>query len=212
MEFIEKHIKNLETFQKSFGSVCNESFTELPIEYINLRENLYDEEVEEFLKANRLGDKVEILDALTDELFLLLGDVVSVGVKTSFLDGLEGILKHNSETMWWHSDKDFAAYALINSRMTYLSEKSVSKNLQQRFSLIAMRAKNLYGKEWYKVLDRSLTAVFESNMSKLDEDGKPIVNGEKITDPTKPLGKILKSDRYFPPTEKLKRILELYSI
>lgn len=41
--------------------------------------------------------------------------------------------------------------------------------------------------------------VHRSNMSKLDENGKPIINGEGIYDPQKPLGKVLKSDLYVKP-------------
>jgi hypothetical protein len=41
--------------------------------------------------------------------------------------------------------------------------------------------------------------VHRSNMSKLDENGKPIINGEGIYDAQKPLGKVLKSDLYVKP-------------
>lgn len=44
--------------------------------------------------------------------------------------------------------------------------------------------------------------VFRSNMSKLDEDGEPILSNGK----TAPLGKIMKSDLYTPPN--VKAILE----
>lgn len=49
-------------------------------------------------------------------------------------------------------------------------------------------------------LDEAFRRVHESNMSKLDEHGKPIVNGENgVLDTSRPLGKILKSSRYRPP-------------
>jgi predicted HAD superfamily Cof-like phosphohydrolase len=41
--------------------------------------------------------------------------------------------------------------------------------------------------------------VHFSNMSKLDENGKPIINGEGIYDPQRPLGKVLKSKFYIKP-------------
>jgi len=41
--------------------------------------------------------------------------------------------------------------------------------------------------------------VHFSNMSKLDENGKPIINGEGIYDAQKPLGKVLKSKFYIKP-------------
>lgn len=45
--------------------------------------------------------------------------------------------------------------------------------------------------------------VLNSNMSKLDENGKPIYNGENgVLDTTRPLGKILKSKNFFEPNLK----------
>lgn len=52
-------------------------------------------------------------------------------------------------------------------------------------------------------LQHIITDVFNeiqrSNMSKLDENGKAIINGQGIFDETKPLGKILKSELYTEP-------------
>lgn len=41
--------------------------------------------------------------------------------------------------------------------------------------------------------------IHESNMSKLDDRGLPIINGEDVFDKTRPMGKVLKSKNYFPP-------------
>ncbi len=49
--------------------------------------------------------------------------------------------------------------------------------------------------------------IHRSNMSKLDDDGKPVINGKNgVHDPTKPIGKVLKSKNYFKPD--IKSILE----
>lgn len=48
--------------------------------------------------------------------------------------------------------------------------------------------------------------IQRSNMSKLDENGEPIINGVNGSDPTKPMGKILKSENYSKPD--IKKILE----
>lgn len=59
------------------------------------------------------------------------------------------------------------------------------------------------------ILPEIFEEVVASNMSKLDENGKPIVNGENgVFDRYQPLGKILKSKNYFKP--KIKEILEKY--
>ena len=42
--------------------------------------------------------------------------------------------------------------------------------------------------------------VHVSNMSKLDDNGKPIINGENgVFDKTRPIGKVLKSDNFVEP-------------
>ena len=53
------------------------------------------------------------------------------------------------------------------------------------------------------IIEKCFLEVQRSNMSKLDEVGLPIINGEcGVFDETRPLGKILKSDRYSPPNLK----------
>jgi predicted HAD superfamily Cof-like phosphohydrolase len=45
--------------------------------------------------------------------------------------------------------------------------------------------------------------IHASNMSKTDANGNPIINGNNgVSDPTRPFGKILKSDLYFQPNIK----------
>lgn len=73
-------------------------------------------------------------------------------------------------------------------------------------------------------LDRATTIVNDSNMSKLDENGQPIINGvsdgyrieeEKARhdaglpgfDPAKPIGKILKGPNYWEPTSLLSALI-----
>ena len=41
--------------------------------------------------------------------------------------------------------------------------------------------------------------VHRSNMSKLDSDGRPVINGVQVFDVSKPMGKILKSSLYSQP-------------
>ena len=50
------------------------------------------------------------------------------------------------------------------------------------------------------IIEKGFEEVQRSNMSKLDEVGLPIINGENgVFDETRPLGKVLKSDSYSPP-------------
>ncbi len=50
-------------------------------------------------------------------------------------------------------------------------------------------------------IEEVFTEIQRSNMSKLDKNGNPIVN-DGIIDPTRPVGKVLKSDQYSQPNIK----------
>ena len=53
-----------------------------------------------------------------------------------------------------------------------------------------------------KLID-GFNEVVRSNMSKLDNNGKPLINGEDdVWDESKPKGKILKSQNFFEPNLK----------
>lgn len=49
------------------------------------------------------------------------------------------------------------------------------------------------------VFVEAFNEVHRSNMSKLDSDGLPIINGNQVFDVSRPMGKILKSSLYSPP-------------
>lgn len=130
-----KQLKNLEEFQKAFNSPCNNIPTLLKHEDYVLRYNLLKEENTEYLEACMDNDEVEILDALTDQLYIVLGSIVSHGMQ--------------------------------------------------------------------HIIEKAFEEVHASNMSKLDENGKPIINGENgVWDDSRPKGKVLKSKDYFPPNLK----------
>ena len=52
------------------------------------------------------------------------------------------------------------------------------------------------------VIEDVFNEIHASNLSKLNDDGKPIINGINGSDDTKPEGKILKSENYFKPDLK----------
>ena len=50
------------------------------------------------------------------------------------------------------------------------------------------------------IIEKGFEEVQRSNMSKLDDDGNPIINGQNgVFDKTRPLGKVLKSKNYSEP-------------
>ena len=138
---MKEQLKNLEDFQQGFGLTYNQRPINLPVSEGKLRYKLLKEENEEYLEAVKMGDRTEIADALGDQLYIVLGSIVS--------HGMQGIIED------------------------------------------------------------VFAAIHESNMSKLDGNGNPIVNGENgVYDKTKPIGKVLKSDQYFTPTARIEKLLK----
>ena len=132
---MQKQLNQLSQFQRAFNSTHNTSPTLLSEEDYVLRFKLLQEENEEYLEACRNNDKVEILDALADQLYIVLGSIVSHGMQ--------------------------------------------------------------------HVIEKAFDEVQDSNMSKLDDEGLPIINGENgVWDESRPKGKILKSKNFFEPNLK----------
>jgi len=132
---MENELNKLKEFQIAFNSTYNSTPTLLKDQDYVLRFNLLKEENEEYLEACKNNDKVEILDALTDQLYIVLGTVVSHGMQD--------------------------------------------------------------------IIEKAFNEVHASNMSKLDNDGKPIINGlNGVLDNTRPIGKVLKSNNFFEPDLK----------
>ena len=132
---MKEQINDLKQFHKSFNATYNETSSLIEEKDYELRFALLKEENEEYLEACRNNDKVEILDALTDQLYIVLGTIVSHGMQD--------------------------------------------------------------------IIEKAFNEVHASNMSKLDNDGKPIINGlNGVLDNTRPIGKVLKSNNFFEPDLK----------
>lgn len=202
---LQKRISALELFQTKFKGLHNTTFTPLTGEQIALRINMYDEEAEEFLKAHRLKDKVEELDAICDEIFLTIGDAVCFGVQNSLK-----ILEH--DIYFFNSAKALTLMSLLYSEdLKYNTEKSVIDSCNNRLNRVLAKAIILYGDNAMTIVDKAMTIVEESNMSKLGDDGEPIINDpkSKYYDSNKALGKVLKNpNTYFEPTERLEALLK----
>ena len=132
---MKKQIAQVAEFQNAFGQEINTEPSFVNKDLIRLRYKLMKEENEEYLDAAFDYDLIEIADALGDQLYVLLGTILSHG-------------------------------------MQY-------------------------------IIEDVLTEIHRSNMSKLDKDGKPIVNGDNgVIDKTRPIGKVLKSANYSEPNLK----------
>lgn len=132
---MQKQLAQVATFQRAFGQNVETQPTLISKETAKLRYDLMKEENEEYLEAVENNDLVEVLDALTDQLYILCGTILEHGMQN--------------------------------------------------------------------IIEKCFEEVNRSNMSKLDEVGLPVINGENgVFDPTRPLGKVLKSYNYSPPNLK----------
>lgn len=132
---MQKQLNDLQHFQRIFNSTYNSSPTLLSEDEYKLRFDLLKEESEEYLEACENNDLVGILDAITDQLYIVLGTAVSHGMQ--------------------------------------------------------------------HILEKAFSEVHSSNLSKLDEDGLPIINGENgVWDSSRPKGKLLKSKLFKEPNLK----------
>jgi predicted HAD superfamily Cof-like phosphohydrolase len=94
--------------------------------------------------------------------------------------------------------------ALSQEELDEYKEGCENEDIVEIFDSILDRLFLAFGDAVSHGLQDYLVAGFEevlaSNMSKLDDNGQPIINGENgYLDTSRPLGKILKSEKFFHP-------------
>lgn len=180
---INKFIKQVSEFHKAFG-----------IEKGNVNTQLrYDLFLEEFNEYKDAKDLVEKTDAICDMMYIACGTL-----------DVHGINKFRFEHSLNKINNEFECLMNIGILLDeYLDESDVSM-IENAILYILDLA---YHNNILDILPELFTAVQESNLSKLDDNGKPIINelDSEYYDSRKPLGKVLKSKNFFEP--KLKEIL-----
>lgn len=77
---MKKQIEQVAEFQKAFNSPVNDQPTNLDFDRAMLRKRLIEEEVGELSVATVKNDHVEILDAIIDSMYILIGTAHEYGV------------------------------------------------------------------------------------------------------------------------------------
>ena len=154
-------IEQVKTFYIAFKQEEHLKDYGITPERMVLRNKLWNEECEEFVEAKEKKDKVKILDAIVDMMYVRIGTLLEhhIGLATTV---------------------DFVAESdieLTNCRIYFTENFGYNP----------------------KLLGEAFDEVHRSNMSKLDENGKPIFRED---------GKIMKSHLFSEPD--LKSILEKY--
>ena len=92
---MRKQLGNLEEFHEAFNSVMNDSPNLVDRETFELRFKLLKEENEEYLDACFDGNLVEIADALGDQLYIVLGSIITHGLQHVIEEVFERIHQNN---------------------------------------------------------------------------------------------------------------------
>jgi predicted HAD superfamily Cof-like phosphohydrolase len=173
-------------FHKAFGHPIGTS-PNLPDQSIrDLRISLIDEELEEYCAAFASNDRIEMADALADLLFVLAGAAVVYGVAPhepiiSPYDGLAP-LANLSSTFDLSLRDEYAVYLRAEH----------DNDLEAIAVAICHMMTEIFGiaRQSAIPINAVFAEVCRSNLSKLDEHGKPILRAD---------GKVLKSNLYSPP-------------
>ena len=105
------------------------------------------------------------------------------------------------------SEKDWRLrYELMKEENEEYEEACLDKDLvgilDANIDMLFLAIGNLVAHGFSDVAEAAFEEVFRSIMSKTEEDGTVLINGVNAHDDSKPLGKILKSKRYFEPQLK----------
>ena len=92
---MKKQLKKVKEFQKAFGQVINTEPRFISDNLAELRFKLMREENEEYLKAVDDNDIIEVADALGDQLYVLLGTILTHGMQHIIEDVFNEIHRSN---------------------------------------------------------------------------------------------------------------------
>lgn len=92
---MKKQLQQLWDFHSVYNSTRNTEPTLLDSDTYILRYNLGKEELVEYLNACNDGDLVEVTDALADQLYILLGTMISHGMQNIIEDVFDEVHRSN---------------------------------------------------------------------------------------------------------------------
>ena len=167
-----------------------------------LRFELLREEVQEFIDAYRDNNRVEVADALGDIAYVAYGAALCFGLDIDhpqFFDvdpDFERLLETERNTLIQSAKYD------LDWADNHLGKAFQSDSIRDIEVALVTVIRSVQGAARFLdiPLDKVVTAIHRSNMSKLGEDGKPIY---------RPDGKVLKGPFYTPPTYDIKALLSV---
>ena len=92
---MEKQFNKVKEFNKAFNQETPIKPTNLQANEINLRYKLQLEELKEYKEASLNGDIVETLDALVDQMYILIGTILKHGLQDKFEEAFDLVHQNN---------------------------------------------------------------------------------------------------------------------
>jgi len=92
---MKEQLEKIVEFHRTFGHAIETSPCAQSDNFGHLRHRLGLEELDEYLAANENDDPVEIADALTDQLYILLGTIVAHGMQNIIEDLFDEVHRSN---------------------------------------------------------------------------------------------------------------------
>lgn len=156
-----------------------------------LRWRLISEEMSELFLAALRSDYIEMADALGDLDYVIEGAAITFGFKLNYDIG------YSLDN--WVFDGDiigamYTSFEYFSNALNYGSWEEARLFLSELRGFVYLLAER-----WEVPLEEIVAAIHKSNMTKLDEDGEPILDSHD---------KIMKGPNYIPPTEDIKKIME----
>ena len=92
---MKEQLEKLVEFHRTFGHPIESHPCSQSDNLGYLRYNLGKEELDEYIRANEMDDPVEIADALTDQLYILLGTIVAHGMQDIIMECFDEVHRSN---------------------------------------------------------------------------------------------------------------------
>lgn len=181
---------------KEFHKVMDQPIRTTPdthVPEVNLRWELIQSEVVEFLDALFKKDDIEVADGLGDIVYVVDGAALTFGLGPIVLVPYDK-----------NADDDGTMVLLLTIALSQLGEALAMHNpdlVRISLSMIKSACYSLAERKGWD-LDEIIDVIHKSNLTKLGDDGKPVYITEG---PEK--GKVTKSANYVPPTKDIADIL-----
>jgi len=122
---MNKQLKQVEDFHKAFNLTVNQKPCLLNDEVATLRYHLLQEENEEYLEAVNQDDITEMVDALGDQLYIVLGSIITHGCQHIIEKVFDEIQRSNMSKLE-------NGVPLINGHNIFVEDKPLGKVIKSK--------------------------------------------------------------------------------